>query len=100
MAKDAKFGRTFLYHKTQPLGKIFDDKKDHDEALKAGWTTAPYTINDSISKQSPPPWEEESVKSINKNTEENLDDFLAKLTNEEVVDSSGKKRGRPKRTFD
>ena len=38
--------RTFLYHKAVRKGKIFDDQGEHDQALKDGWVTAPWLVDE------------------------------------------------------
>jgi hypothetical protein len=37
--------RTFLYHRSCPSGKIFDDQDEYDQAKKEGWVSAPWLIN-------------------------------------------------------
>lgn len=39
---------TILYHRSNPKGKTFTDQQEHDDALKIGWVTAPWLINEPI----------------------------------------------------
>ncbi len=57
------FGRTFLYHKTCPDGKIFDQEDDCLDHLKAGWVDSPGKIDDSFPLEtSPEPIQEVEVE--------------------------------------
>lgn len=38
------FGRTWLYSKDAPKGKIFDDEDEFKKALKDGWVEAPWLV--------------------------------------------------------
>lgn len=40
------FGRTFLYHKTCPAGRIFDQEAEFLVHRAAGWVEAPWLIDE------------------------------------------------------
>jgi len=43
--------RTFLYHKSYPEGKVFDDQEKYDNAINGGWVEAPWLVG--VEKKKP-----------------------------------------------
>jgi hypothetical protein len=39
------FGRTFLYHKTYPQGRIFSQEDEYLTCLRDGWVEAPWLVD-------------------------------------------------------
>ena len=46
--REGVFGRTCLYHKTAPSGRVFTDETKYLAALDAGWVPSPQMINQKL----------------------------------------------------